>query len=468
MPDAPVRPRLPDDPLEGVVAVRARARQVVVEAARGEEEAALVLDDDGVALLHEVVDPLRPHRTLAHVLVVRRADQDRREPAGSALGEVQVGREPHAVPHRHVDLGLDIDVREDRLGQRRLPVAALGQSHGPRSLRPARDLGVRPLLLHHDGSRVEHPHGRWRRRAEQVRHEVVEPAAHPVARDLVAGRRQDDQVDILVLVDQGLDQLEQACRMDAEVLQAVDQQQVPRQAGRVRPHRQLLVAVGIVGTVVALACPVEEQARIVAPRGGDGDREDVAAAQDAEGGEVAAAREPRDADVSTIDRIPLGEPLDRGDVVVDVRGVASGPVGREPEVALPVRGATPVDHEAERPKRGVAGRLDVRTGGRVVDERALRGERLLDATVDEVDQRIASRGVVVGGRKQEAVDVREAVGGDRLDALRPVPVGRQAGVLRLLDHAAPPPLTAVVARIAAAGRCPRRSRRRSPRRGRSR
>ena len=108
-PDLAVRPRLLRQPLESVVAVGGRSENVVV--ALGEEVAALVLDDVGVAALdgrqrrtqvcrHAIAD-------VPVVEVVRGAHPDGRHFRRRILRPVDVGREPHAVAHRHHHLALD-------------------------------------------------------------------------------------------------------------------------------------------------------------------------------------------------------------------------------------------------------------------------------------------------------------------------------------------------------------------------
>ena len=74
-PDRAVRPALPDDPVEGVEAVRDLPAQV--EDALGAELAANVLRDHGVAVLPEDPGNERHDRVLA-ALVVRETDQDHR------------------------------------------------------------------------------------------------------------------------------------------------------------------------------------------------------------------------------------------------------------------------------------------------------------------------------------------------------------------------------------------------------
>ena len=108
--DLAVRPRLLRQPVDGVVAVGPRAEDVVV--AFGEEVPALVLHDVGVAALdrrqrrghvggHAVLD-------VPEVEVVRRPHPDRSGTfSGRVLRTVDVGRQPHAVGHRHHHLALD-------------------------------------------------------------------------------------------------------------------------------------------------------------------------------------------------------------------------------------------------------------------------------------------------------------------------------------------------------------------------
>ena len=105
-----VRPRLLRQPLHRVVAVGDRRAEDVVVPLR-EEMAALVLDDVGVAALHD--GERRGHvggHAVADVPVIevvgRLREHDRDRPGG-VLRAVDVGRQPHAVAHRHHHLALD-------------------------------------------------------------------------------------------------------------------------------------------------------------------------------------------------------------------------------------------------------------------------------------------------------------------------------------------------------------------------
>ncbi len=96
--DIAVRPGLLRDPLDRVVAVG----NLVDERDRlalGAEAPAHVLRHEGVAARQEMRGQRR-HPAVAAVLVVRQAHEHCRERA-RALGQVHVGREPHAVAHRH-------------------------------------------------------------------------------------------------------------------------------------------------------------------------------------------------------------------------------------------------------------------------------------------------------------------------------------------------------------------------------
>ena len=101
--DVAVAPRLLADPLQRVVAV---VRLVVPghELALGVVPAAHVLRDVDVAVL-------RPEEAEVHqqVVVVRRARQEHRPRAVAVAGQIDVGREADAVPHRHRQIVLVAD-----------------------------------------------------------------------------------------------------------------------------------------------------------------------------------------------------------------------------------------------------------------------------------------------------------------------------------------------------------------------
>ncbi len=107
--DLAVGPRLLRQPVNGVVAVGLRAEDVVV--AFREEVSPLVLHDIGVTALdrrqrraHVGWDPVVD---IPEVEVVRGADPDRGHFPRRVLRAVDVGRQPHAVGHRHHHLALD-------------------------------------------------------------------------------------------------------------------------------------------------------------------------------------------------------------------------------------------------------------------------------------------------------------------------------------------------------------------------
>ena len=107
--DAAVGPRLLSDPLRGVVAVTAVVGQRPPTTLRAVAPAH-VLHDHDVATGSEVVREGRG----AHLLVVRRAHQQRREPAfdGHAVARrpINVGGEPGAIAHRDHDIDRERDV----------------------------------------------------------------------------------------------------------------------------------------------------------------------------------------------------------------------------------------------------------------------------------------------------------------------------------------------------------------------
>ena len=105
-----VRPRLLRQPLHRVVAVGDRRAEDVVVPLR-EEVPALVLDDVGVAPLH---DGERRGHVGGHAVadvpvieVVGRLREHNRDRAGGVLRAVDVGGQPDPVAHRHHDLALD-------------------------------------------------------------------------------------------------------------------------------------------------------------------------------------------------------------------------------------------------------------------------------------------------------------------------------------------------------------------------
>ena len=101
--DPAVAPLLPADPLLGVVPVFAVGVKGVV-AAVGVPAAAAVLGDADVAPVGEAAG-LGDEA----VVVVRGADQHRGKASGSPR-PVDVGRQPDAVPHRHLEIELQVDV----------------------------------------------------------------------------------------------------------------------------------------------------------------------------------------------------------------------------------------------------------------------------------------------------------------------------------------------------------------------
>ena len=117
--DAAVRPWLFGDPGQRIVAVGARPAQNL-PVAFGEEPAAFVLDDEGVAALDRVQAVLEQRawpfriRPRQWAEVVRRAPEDRRYRALRVTGPVDLGGETHAVAHRYhhhaVDRGLSLEV----------------------------------------------------------------------------------------------------------------------------------------------------------------------------------------------------------------------------------------------------------------------------------------------------------------------------------------------------------------------
>ena len=96
--DGAVRPGLPRDPLERVVAVVELVDERVHLAARP-ELAAHVLDEEDVPAVGEVARDLR-HPAVAAVLVIGQPDEHRSAGRG-CFGQVDVDRERHAVSHRH-------------------------------------------------------------------------------------------------------------------------------------------------------------------------------------------------------------------------------------------------------------------------------------------------------------------------------------------------------------------------------
>ncbi len=96
--DVAVRPRLPRDPVDRVVAVGDLVDERDRLALRAESPAH-VLRDEGVAARDEMRGQERDP-AVAAVLVVRQAHEHGRERPG-AVGEVHVGGQVHAVAHRH-------------------------------------------------------------------------------------------------------------------------------------------------------------------------------------------------------------------------------------------------------------------------------------------------------------------------------------------------------------------------------
>ena len=99
-----VGPRLVDDPLDGVVAVVARALQVVLVVPLREVPPALVHDHHRVALLQEQGVPRAEQRPVGVLLVVGGAHQHRGQLALGSLRQQHVGGEPGAVAHGHENL----------------------------------------------------------------------------------------------------------------------------------------------------------------------------------------------------------------------------------------------------------------------------------------------------------------------------------------------------------------------------
>src|SRR5712664_4066251 len=105
-PHLAVRPLLRRQPLDGVVAVLGLQREWI-PLTLGVVAAADVLNRDGVPVATEELGGADRGQPLA---TVRGALQDGREAAGHRAAvprrEVEVGREAHAVPHRHHDAAL--------------------------------------------------------------------------------------------------------------------------------------------------------------------------------------------------------------------------------------------------------------------------------------------------------------------------------------------------------------------------
>ena len=98
-PDGAVAPGLGAEPFVGVVAVLGLV-DIRLPSAVGVVPPAAVLHGDGIAALDK---RHRPGQVSVPLVVVDRADQQRRKRAGR-VGQVNVGGEPHAVAHRHLDI----------------------------------------------------------------------------------------------------------------------------------------------------------------------------------------------------------------------------------------------------------------------------------------------------------------------------------------------------------------------------
>ena len=283
--------------------------------------------------------------------------------------------------------------------------------------------------------RLRDPVPSGRLNAEQVPDEIV-PAPPEEVRIVVQPVRpvrDDEQVEVAVGLDQGVDECQGGGGVDVLVHLAVDQEELAGQIGRQAPVRLLIVmGVDLRAHVALDPARFVETVVVVAGRG-DADLVEVGVAQDGVGGGVAAGRVAVDPDPAEVEGgLAVAELADRGDVVGET-GVAEVAVADVVVGARAPRHPQTVDHDDDEaqfgdrlrlPEAGAAA-LPERIGkGGCVGERRRRHVHLRPA-VDVVDHRVAPIWIEPGRSDDDAVDVRHAVARLGGESLRRGPTGRQ-------------------------------------------
>src|ERR1700679_2833132 len=129
----------------------------------------------------------------------------------------------------------------------------------------------------------------------EIAHKIIPDSARSVSRNIVVRSWEQQKVEILVVVDEGLLELEHRRGVHADVQKTVDQQKLALEIGRIGFICQLLVVVADGIPFVALAPGVPEQALVVIAAGGDSDLEEVEVTEHRSRGHISACRKADDA-----------------------------------------------------------------------------------------------------------------------------------------------------------------------------
>src|SRR5665213_1661211 len=128
----------------------------------------------------------------------------------------------------------------------------------------------------------------------QIGYKIIPSSPRPVSGHVVARSREQQKIEILVVVYEGLLELEYGRRIDAGVQEAVNQQKLALKIGRIGQIGLLLVVLTDRIPFIALAPRVPEQTLVMIAAGGDPDLEEVRVAQHRARGHVSARRKTDD------------------------------------------------------------------------------------------------------------------------------------------------------------------------------
>src|SRR3984957_15934136 len=109
----------------------------------------------------------------------------------------------------------------------------------------------------------------------QIADKIIPDSARSVSRNIVVRSREQKKIEILVVVDEGLLELEHRCRMHADVQKTVNQQKLALEIRRIGQIGLLLVVVADGISFVALAPRAPEQALVMIAAGGNPDLEEI-------------------------------------------------------------------------------------------------------------------------------------------------------------------------------------------------
>src|SRR5579863_8633184 len=181
--------------------------------------------------------------------------------------------------------------------------------------------------------------------ARKIGYKIIPGSTRPISRNIVVRSREQQKIEILVVVYEGLLELEYRCGVDADVQKAVDQQKLTLEIGRIGQIGLLLVVVVDRIAFVALAPRVPEQALVVIAAGGDPDLEEVGVTQQRACGHVSACRKANNSHPRPIvSRIDAGKLANRGDVVIEIARRFYLSVRGRVKGKAALRGSTPIDH----------------------------------------------------------------------------------------------------------------------------